>query len=101
MTKPPLLTERQFQAQVIELARIRGWRVYHPFLSKWSERGFPDLTMVRRRDGRLLFAELKSEKGVVSDAQAEWIDLLLAVTGNVDVFVWRPSDWPQIEEALR
>lgn len=109
--KSPPLTEKQFQAQVIALAKILGWRVYHPFLSKWSERGFPDLVMVRARDRRLLFAELKSEKGVVSAAQTEWLDLLVAVAysvedpvgvgPDVDVFVWRPSDWEQIEQALR
>lgn len=110
--KAPPLTEKDFQRQVVALAKILGWRVYHPFLSKWSERGFPDLTMVRARDRRLLFAELKAERGVVSEAQAEWLGLLTEVAyggfddpsghgPDVDVFVWRPSDWEQIEGVLR
>ena len=111
LEKAPPLTEKDFQRQVVELAKILGWRVYHPFLSKWSERGFPDLTMVRARDRRLLFAELKREKGVVSEAQREWIDLLGALDighdrphaddVSVEVFVWRPSDWDEIERVLR
>lgn len=77
--KAPPLSEKLFQRQVLELAKIMGWRVYHPFLSKWSERGFPDLTMVRARDRRLLFAELKAEAGRLTPAQVEWQELLAAV----------------------
>lgn len=111
----PPLTEKEFQRQVVELATIRGWRVYHPFLSKWSERGFPDLTMVRARDRRLVFAELKRDKGRTSEAQDEWLALLGRLTDEscgvppgevrdgrrLDVYLWRPADWPEIEEALR
>lgn len=124
--KAPPLTEKLFQRQVLELAKILGWRVYHPFLSKWSEKGFPDLTMVRARDRRLLFAELKTDKGVVSPSQVEWLDLLGAVAFDrdawqaalrnehylvpipntvplprIEVYVWRPRDWDAIGEALR
>lgn len=114
--KAPPLTEKLFQRQVLELARIYGWRAYHPFLSKWSEKGFPDLTMVRPRDRRLLFAELKSEKGRVSEDQREWLALLSSVaTGRlgvpngeqpdrwptIELYVWRPADWDQIQETLR
>lgn len=113
LEKAPPLTEKAFQQQVVALAKILGWRVYHPFLSKWSERGFPDLTMVRARDRRIVFAELKAEKGRVSEAQAEWQELLEAVAygdemdtwdpnrPHVDMYVWRPSDWDAIEKALR
>jgi hypothetical protein len=115
-TAPPL-TEKDFQRQVVELAKIRGWRVYHPFLSKWSEHGFPDLTMVRARDRRLLFAELKRDKAKTTPAQEEWQNLLGAVafdprqTGvvrlyglplpTIEVVVWRPVDWLAIEATLR
>ena len=57
----PTLTEKQFMAQVQELARVLGWHVYHPWLSIRSERGFPDLTLAR--PGRLLFIEFKAEGG--------------------------------------
>ena len=41
------ITEREFQRQVLDLAGGR-WSVYHPALSKWSERGWPDLALVVR-----------------------------------------------------
>lgn len=109
LEKAPPLTEKDFQRQVVELAKILGWRVYHPFLSKWSERGFPDLTMVRPRDRRLIFAELKRDKGRLTDAQVEWQELLGALDTrgsganwtSVEVYVWHPADWDAIQECLR
>lgn len=92
------LSERDFQRQVVELAKICGWRVYHPFLSKWSERGFPDLTMVRARDGRLIFAELKTNKGRLTSDQAEWQNCL--GTTAAEVYVWRPADFESIADIL-
>jgi len=97
LEKAPALTEAQLQRQVIEYAKILRWRVYHPFLSKWSEKGFPDLTLVR--GDRLVFAELKRENGKVSDTQVEWLDLLSDTCA--EVYVWRPSDWDAIAAVLR
>jgi hypothetical protein len=37
--------------------------IFHPRYSLGSEPGWPDLTLVRRRDRRLIFAELKSREG--------------------------------------
>ncbi|MHB8398405.1 MAG: VRR-NUC domain-containing protein [Candidatus Limnocylindrales bacterium] len=99
-TALPPITEAAFQKQVMDLAKLLGWDLrYHPFLSKWSERGWPDLALARRRDGRFLLAELKAEKGKLSDRQAEVIDLLVAC--GVPVYVWRPSQLEQIAEVLR
>jgi hypothetical protein len=95
---PPRLTEKDFQRQVLDLARILGWSSYHPMLSKWSERGWPDLAMVR--PPRLVFAELKSERGRTSVHQERWLALLGACDG-VEVFLWRPSDLERIAEVLR
>ena len=55
------MTEKELQAAVVELAGYLKWRCYHTYDSRRSNAGFPDLTMVRY--GRLIFAELKSEKG--------------------------------------
>lgn len=100
--RPTPLSEREFQHQVVDLAKVLGWGtlelpdgsldglIYHPQLSKWSERGWPDLAMARRRDGRFLLAELKAERGVVSARQVAVIDLLRAC--GVEVHVFRPSD---------
>jgi len=92
------ITEKEFLAQVVELARLCGWLVYHPWLSVRSAAGFPDLVCVRL--SRVLFVELKSERGTVTLAQQEWIDAL-SLTGKAEVWIWRPSDWNVVVEALR
>jgi hypothetical protein len=94
-------TERAFERAVVEYVQLLGWRVYHTYDSRRSNPGFPDLVLVR--DGFALFIELKAEKGRVSIAQQEWIDALDLVAGETDrvgVFVWRPSDWAEIELVL-
>ena len=52
------VTEAQFLRQVLDLARIYRWMAYHPALSKWSERGWPDLALVR--PPRLLLAQRRA-----------------------------------------
>ena len=42
------MSEAEFQAQVVELARLRGWRTHHHYDSRRSTPGWPDLVMVRR-----------------------------------------------------
>ena len=91
------LTESNFQRTVIELAELHRWLVFHPYDSRRSAPGFPDLTMVRR--GQLIFAELKTEKGNLTKPQAWWLAGLKQA--HPHVYVWRPSDWREIEEVLR
>jgi hypothetical protein len=74
-----------------------GWTRYHTFLSVRSAPGFPDLVLVR--PPRLIFAELKSETGKVTDAQQAWLALLEACPG-CEVYTWRPADLPAIAELL-
>lgn len=93
-----LVGERDFQALVVQLARLRGWRVYHTFDSRRSPAGFPDLVLAR--PPRLVIAELKSEKGRVADEQREWLRDFLAC-GVFETKLWRPSDWQEIEDVLR
>jgi hypothetical protein len=89
--------EKSFQASVVELARVLGWRAFYVTDSRGSPPGWPDLTL--GRDGVLLFRELKAEKGRLSMEQREWADLLTAA--GMDWAVWRPSDWSLIEATLR
>lgn len=96
-TIPPL-TEREFQRQVLDLAAILGWAVYHPMLSKWSERGWPDLAMVR--PPRFILAELKRETGKTTPHQDHWLGMLGACPG-IEVHLWRPSDLDHIADVLR
>jgi len=43
----------------------------------------------------VIFAELKSERGRVSDAQRCWQEALMRAQG-VEYYIWRPSDLPSI-----
>jgi hypothetical protein len=85
------MTEAQLQTQVIDMARFHGFDfAYHTHDSRRSAAGFPDLVLVSIRQGRVLFRELKREKGRVTPAQQQWLDALTA-TGQ-DACVWRPRD---------
>lgn len=96
--KPPGISERRFQALVVTASTLLGYRVYHTHDSRRSDKGWPDLVLCR--PPRLIFAELKSATGKVKKEQREWLDLLGACPG-VEQYLWRPADWPLIEETLR
>lgn len=97
-TETPPLTEKAFQQQIIDLAKLRGWLVYHVFDSRRSNPGFPDLILIR---GDTLQAfEVKTEKGRVSADQEAWLDAFGGVV-VIDAEVVRPSDWDYIERVLR
>ena len=99
-------SEKHFTAQVVELAERCGWLVYHTFDSRRSQPGYPDLTMVR--DGRVIFAELKTVKGRLSAAQKLWLAALsgsesdewklstMQGTSTRTVACWTPVDWPNL-----
>lgn len=84
------MTERQLQDAIIQLAQLRGWLVYHPYDSRRSTPGYPDLTLVRGH--RLIFAELKSETGRLSHDQRVWLERLDQTPA--EVYLWKPEDWP-------
>jgi hypothetical protein len=86
-TARPKVTEAQFQRQVIDLAKLAGWRVFHPRISIQSVPGWPDLVLVR---DRILFRELKSESGQTTPEQDAWLAALTAA--GADAAVWRPAD---------
>ena len=92
------ISESELQGFVVTLARTHGWLAYHTHDSRRSEAGFPDLCLVR--DGRVIFAELKSMKGKVTDAQQRWLDELGGADG-VEVYVWRPVDIDDLNGILR
>ena len=112
MTDKPVKTihikEEDFFQQILDLAHIFGWRVAHfrPARTKYGWRtavagdgaGFPDCVMIRGE--RIIFAELKSEKGKPSEKQQEWLDALES-TRKVEVYLWRPHQIEEIAEILR
>ena len=100
MTIPPI-AEKDLARFVADTAAAFGWRRYHTHDSRHSPSGFPDEVLVRGR--RLIFAELKTEKGKTSAAQMEWLDDLGFVAQQPDlaVYLWRPKDIDRIAELLR
>jgi hypothetical protein len=102
-----IITEKDFQATVIDMARTYGWIVGFTHDSRKSEPGEPDLRMVR--PPRVIFAELKTVKGKLSKGrwnksgrwlpgQDEWGEALAECPG-VEHYLWRPTD--NIEDILR
>ena len=104
----PPISEKVFTKQVVDLARWSGWLVFHPLTAMnkagryatftHGDIGYPDLTMVR--NGQVVFAELKAKRGVTSDEQDEWLRRL-GECDYVSTYVWRPSDWDEIEKVLK
>jgi hypothetical protein len=93
-----VISERDLTAYVGDVAKAIGWRRYHTWLSKHSPAGFPDEVLLR--PSRLVFAELKSERGKLSAEQEAWLEDLGQVPG-VEVYQCRPEDMDAIVEALR
>lgn len=91
-------TEAELLGFVRDLALLRRWLVHHAGDSRRSDAGLPDLILVR--PPRVVFAELKTERGRLRPAQVEWLDALRACPG-VEAFVWRPSDSAEIVSTLR
>jgi hypothetical protein len=91
------LPEAALLAQVRALARQHGWSCYHTRDSRGSDDGFPDLVLVNAT--RVIFAELKSRTGKLTEQQARWLEMLRH-TGHVEVYTWRPGDWHTIVACL-
>lgn len=95
--KLPRRSEKAFQAVVVELARALGWLCYHPYDSRRSQPGWPDLAMVR--GDRFLVAELKSRIGQLTVEQQRWLSALRTAGVEVHVFV-DDGDMQRIADVL-
>jgi len=84
------MSEAALQQQTITLARTLGWRAYHPYDSRRSVKGFPDLVLVNPRHGAVLFRELKTARGRLTPEQRDWLTALKFAGQDADV--WRPAD---------
>lgn|SRR3990167_7349518 len=94
-----LVSEKAFQQQVEDLARLLKWKVYHTRDSRRSEPGFPDLILLR--NGIMLVAELKREGKKPTAKQNEWLREFGKLPAQVITRVWYPSDIEAIERLLR
>lgn len=91
-------------SQVKALAFTYGWMAHHsqPSMTRTGRyittgsAGFPDLVLAHPQRG-VIFAELKTATGKVSEAQVDWI---LALDPNAECCVWRPQDLPEITARL-
>lgn len=122
--------EAEWQTTVTHFAGYNGWRWFHPADNTPGASGhvqdvvagFPDLVLIR--GPRLVLAELKAETGRVSVEQSRWIGAFTALGGavrfivdiaagadpgtvaalpetpSVEMYVWRPSDWPEVQRVL-
>lgn len=99
------MLERDFQTAVVELAHFGSWLVHHTrtvhiagggWTSPGIDRGFPDLVLVK--PPHIIYVELKTDVGRLSTHQFYWLEMLK--DAGADVRVWRPRDWPEIQNTL-
>ncbi len=116
------IKESDWQRTVIEYAHLRGWRVAHfrpgktsrTYTNKRGEikyvwvtpvqadgKGFFDLVLVR--PPRIMFIELKSDKGKLTKEQENWCRLIANTQSENNCIswgVWRPADWEIVKRIL-
>ena len=98
-------SERLFMDQVVQLAKAAQWLTFHtvpfqvrPGVWRSSGKGFPDLVMVCPYGRGTIFAELKIERGVMSDEQVSWGEAL--IKSGAEFYVWKPRDLQTIAKRL-
>ncbi len=88
MTKPRKHPEADLFEAVRELVKLLHLLMYHTRDSRGSYPGFPDLVIVG--PGGVLYRELKSATGRITQDQKIWL-AALHVNG-MNVGIWRPAD---------
>jgi len=94
------MTEGQLQDRILALCAWLHLRVYHVVRSDKAivtDKGFPDLVIAGPFG--TVFAELKDQKRKPTKDQIEWLSTLSRT--NEHVYLWRPSDWDQIQDILK
>lgn len=82
------MSERRFQAAIVQAARLSGWHPYWTWNSQHSPAGWPDLVLLK--DGRILVYECKTDKGKPTPYQLECLALLQAA--GIPARIVRPAD---------
>ena len=103
VTPPAPVSEEVWQAAVMKVAKDAGFLAYHTYRSRKSAEGFPDIVLCHAIAGQghpLYLVELKTDTGIVSQAQAAWLEALAGCTGVV-AEVWRPADMAHVIDMLR
>ena len=91
------LSENQFMQMVIDYAKLHQWFIYHTHDSRRSVAGFPDLVLVR--PPKIIVAELKVGQNQPTPEQNLWLNLFEEC--GVPAYVWRETEWLEIEEVLQ
>ena len=91
----PKMLEAEWQTVVEDYARLHGWWAWHDTDPRRNREGFPDLVLIR---DRVVWAELKSQTGRLRPGQAAMIARL--EHAGAEVHVWRPDDWPTVQQVL-
>lgn len=101
MNRYASISEKEWQAQVLEIFGYHGWKVTHAHKAMLRDgswitpvdadgKGFPDLLAVHPAAGDILVAELKTEKGTASPEQLQWLTWFEAA--QISAYLWRPHD---------
>lgn len=98
---PSRMSERQFQAAVMEAAAVLGWLAYHPHDSRHSTAGYPDTTLVHVGQRRIVWLELKVGGRKPTPAQIEWGNAIMDAGG--EWYCCWPEQWRDgtVERILR
>lgn len=89
----PVMSEADLQTLIEDAAHLHGWLVFHDNDSRRNAPGFPDLVLCC--PPRVVFMELKSEKGRVRPEQARWMRALERCDTLTSAIV-RPADADQV-----
>ena len=95
------MTHEELQSNTVELAQRLGWVEYHPWDSRHSRSGYPDLTLFHPGQTRILWVELKIEGDKRTPAQLAFGELITLCGG--EYHLWYPREWlsGEIERVLK
>ena len=85
-------TENEIQSAIREYLRMRGWYVIRIQQGMGAHRGLSDLIAVK--DGRVVFAEIKTPRGRLSEYQERFREEIAAHGGEYAVL-------RSVEDAMR
>ncbi len=82
------MTEAQLQDTVVAMCKLLDVAWYHPYFSRRSAAGWPDLALCGTTG--FITRELKTERGKLTADQQRWGSMLRQAGISWDV--WRPGD---------
>ena len=90
-------SEKVFMDAVIQIAQTCGWDAHHIKPAKYGDTwktdglpGMPDLILIGQRGQGIIWAELKTRTGKLTNIQERRIVQLM--NNGEECYVWRPSD---------